>query len=157
MITQEQARKFLRYKLRKVKETDHGIVLIHDPLIPPGEWQVEPEIYFDESAQQQTQIVLPEQVSTNSASYQELASWTVTAGKSGKFKMASLFSDTPATGQFRLTINGKVIFADKKIQNILDLPFNIDMKAGQNIKLEGKSDGAITVIFDGLIQGVEFD
>lgn len=132
-------------------------MIVHDPQLPEGEYILEPEVKGKEKAQPYTEIIKPEQVSTNSSSYQELAKWQLSADKDGKLFEISLYSDTPATAQFRLTIKGTAIFADKKIQNILDIPFeDYGLTEKQTVLLEVKSDGSTTIKADGYIHGREY-
>lgn len=144
-------------KLKKVGEAEAFQLTQKDPILPNGRFVLIPE-YKEETAGavKSKLIIKPEQISTNAATYQEVASWVV-ATKKGYLDALAFDSDTPATAQYRLTVNNEVIFEDKKLQNILDndIPENYDLKKGDTILIEAKSDGATTITVDGMIQGRE--
>lgn len=158
----------LSLKLQKVSDNPKAVLiqglpedlvqLIKDNhLLPPGEYSVvvETEEVEGSPSLKRTPIVKPDQTSTNSATYQSVASWTVATNKA-ILKALGFVNDTPATGNWKLTIKGTTIFTDKVQQN----GFNLDMgdyelKKGDKVEILGKSDGATTVVFDGLIHGEE--
>lgn len=145
-------------KLKKIEEAESfSIQGDGKPILPNGVFVLIPE--FEEEtlgAVKSKLIIKPEQISTNSATYQEVAKWTISTKKAYLDALA-FDSDTPATAQYRLTVNGVIIFADKKLQNILDIdiPENYDLRKANEILIEVKSDGATTIVVDGLIQGRE--
>lgn len=147
-----------RQVLKKVGEAEN-FQLIGDKLTFPNGQFILTYDFIEASAGKLKVSFIPtiEQVSTNSATYQEIAKYVVSSKKA--YLDALLFAaDIPGSGIWRLTIRGVVKFADKKFQNILnfDLPGDsIDLAEGDIVLIEGKSDGAITVLFDGVIQARE--
>jgi len=145
-------------KLKKVGEAESFQLKGEGkPILPNGQFVLVPE--FEEEtvgAIKSKLIIKPEQVSTNSATYQEIASWVVATIK-GYLDALGFDSDIPGTAQYRLTVNNEVIFEDKKLQNILDIdiPKDYDLRKGNTILIEAKSDGSTTILVDGLIQGRE--
>lgn len=142
-----------RIVLKKVGEAKSFMLTGKEPILPNGKFVLTYD--FKEETAGAIRISLEfdlEQVSTNSATYQELAKITIT-GKKAYLDEISFYSDTPATAQFRLTIRRDEKFAGKKIQTILDIDGKeTDLKKGDIVLLEVKSDGATTIIADGLIQ-----
>ncbi len=95
-------------------------------------------------------------VTDTSQTYQTLASWTVTALKSGKLKMLELAASDYTLALFQVTVGGVVKQTD------LELPqawngFYADTKleAGTVVLLEGKSSDGTSVDLWGIIEGTE--
>lgn len=140
--------------LKKVEESEKFIFL--GTIWPQGEYVLMPSIKEEVVGEISIDLILkPEQVSTSSNTYQEVAKWIVSKNK-GYLDALCFYSDTPAIAQWELKIKGDTIFTNKKIQTALsvDIP-DIDLKEGDVIIINVKSDGATTIVGDGLIQGRE--
>lgn len=147
--------------LKRVGDADtFQMVGDNKPIAPPGKFvisypYIEGNVGIAAGGIGVLPIIKPEQVSTNSGSFQELVKWVV--GRStGFLDSIAFFSNTPLVAIYQLTIKKNVIFTGKKIQQILSLDLlAYDLKEGDVILLEVKSDGATTILSDGLIQGRE--
>lgn len=147
--------------LKRVGDADtFQLVGSEEPIDPPGKFvisypYIEGNVGKTGGGIGVLPIIKPEQVSTNSGSFQELVKWVV--GRSqGFLDSIAFFSNNPPKAIYQLTIKKKIIFTGKKIQQILSLDMlAYDLKEGDIILLEVKSDGATTILIDGLIQGRE--
>ncbi len=95
-------------------------------------------------------------VTTSSASYQTLASWTVSAAKIGKLIALELAASDYTKAQFRITIGGVVKEADW----VLPAPWSgifgeTRLDTAIVVLLEGKSDGTNSIDLWGVIEGKE--
>jgi hypothetical protein len=142
-----------RTVLKKVGEASSFILSKGGPILPNGKFVLTYDFKEGTAGQLSLSLTIDlEQVSTNSATYQELAKVTIT-GVQAYLDEISMYSDTPDTAQFRLTIRRNQKFADKKIQTILVIDGKgTDLKKGDIVLLEVKSDGATTIVADGFIQ-----
>lgn len=95
--------------------------------------------------------------STTSADFQEVVNWTIPADRIGQLDEVSMTSDTPATALWRLTIAGIVQWSDVLIQDPLNIKFpaNNELEGDDEVLLEVRSDGAIAIVADGSISGIE--
>ena len=93
-------------------------------------------------------------LTTSSASYGTVVSYTVPANNAAVLKGLEIICSNYTLGQFRVTIAGVVKFTDKYLQ----APFNpafpdVNLKAGDVVLIEAKSDGATSINVDGAIEG----
>jgi len=90
------------------------------------------------------------------AAWQEVAKWTVTAGKTGELKEVSMITDDYENTVWKLTVGAIEVFTDLTIQSALTLPF-FDLKIAPLtvVTLSCHSDGVINIVADGSIIGKE--
>ena len=127
------------------------------PLLPNGKFVLKPAVKLKEAAGKIKikLIAKPEQISTNSGTYQEVATWTCEKDE-GHLDALLFSSDTPATAQWKLVAQGETKFTDKKQQNNLNLDIpGIELRRGDVVTIYVKSDGATTIVADAAIQGRE--
>lgn len=144
--------------LKKVGEAE-SFQLVGDQIIKPNGKFVLTYEFKESSAGQLSVDFKPtlDQVITNSNVYQEIAKYVV-GSKRAYLDALILASDTPLIALWRLTIKKVIKYADKKFMNILnfDIPGDtIDLAEGDVVLIEGRSDGATNITFDGVIQARE--
>jgi len=90
------------------------------------------------------------------ATYQTVVSYTVPTDKSFVLSGIEVACSDYTKGVFRLTIAGDVKFTEQSLQTTFNpiLP-DVNLKAGDIILLEAKSDGATSIDVDGSIEGKE--
>ena len=94
--------------------------------------------------------------SGNAAAYQEVAKWTVTAGRVGELKEVSMITDNYVKTTWKLVIGATTVFNDVVIQSVLTLPlFDLRLAAGTEVTLSCHSDGVTAIVADGSIIGKE--
>ena len=98
-------------------------------------------------------------LSTLSADYVTVASWTIPPGLVGQLREIAFTSDTPETAQWKLTIGNDTQWTDLVQLNPLSIPFADSNRLQENLEvlLEMKSDGAATIVSDASISGIERD
>ena len=88
------------------------------------------------------------------STYQTLASWTITSGKTGILKEVAFTVDS--TSLFQLDIDGTNLFTDFSPNADCSISFpNTQLSSGSIITLSVKSDGATTITVYGFISGGE--
>jgi hypothetical protein len=113
------------------------------------------EVVPPSSLTQEATLAL-DRLTTSSASYQTVISYTVPAGKVGILSGLEIAASNYTLAQFQVTIAGEVKFTDKYFQT----PFNptfpeVNLAAGDVVLIEAKSDGATSITVDGAIEGKE--
>lgn len=96
--------------------------------------------------------------SGNDTTYQDVASWSVTAGKRGILKEISVVSDNFDKTMFKLSVAGGDIWTDKQAQSALSIPFSgnlANLNGGEIVVLQAKSTDGTAITVDGLIVGEE--
>lgn len=92
----------------------------------------------------------------SSASYQTVVSYTVPADKAAQLSGLEIAASNYTLAQFRVTIAGEVKFTDKQLQTAFNPVFpDVELKAGDVVLIEAKSDGATSITVDGSIEGKE--
>ena len=92
----------------------------------------------------------------SSGSYQDLASWTITKGKTGILSKVEMACEAYSQGRFRLVISDKEMWADKELPDSLTLSFpDITIRGGTTVKIQGKSADASAFKMWGDITGKE--
>ena len=104
----------------------------------------------------QKAVLALDRLTTSSATYGTVVSYTVPASKVAELSGLELMASNYTLAQFRVTIAGEVKFTDKYLQ----APFNpvfpdVNLKAGDVVLIEAKSDGATSITVDGAIDGKE--
>lgn len=117
----------------------------------------EVDLLEDSTQQAGTPIVRANRLSTTSATYGTVVSWTVGAGVIGDLHEIALTVDNFIATQWRLTIAGVEQFADRVYSVAVGLPFRTNRNAAAAvILLEARSpDGATAIVADGTITGTE--
>ena len=106
------------------------------------------------SAASELAIVALDRLTTSSASYQTVVSYTVPASKTFLLAALEIACSDYTLGQFRVTIAGVVQFADEYLQTTFNPQFgNAHLAAGDVVLIEAKSDGATSIDVDGAIEG----
>lgn len=94
--------------------------------------------------------------SGSATTYQELARWTVTAGKLGELKEVSMVTDEWEKTRWKLVIGATTVFTDLALQAILTLPFfDLRLAAATAVTLSVKSSDGTAIVADGSITGKE--
>lgn len=74
------------------------------------------------------------------SSYQTLASWTVASGRIGILSKVEMAAENYTNARFRLNINGKEKWTDKRLPDSLTLSFpELTIAGGHSVTIEGKS------------------
>uniref|UniRef100_A0A6M3Y3H3 Uncharacterized protein n=1 Tax=viral metagenome TaxID=1070528 RepID=A0A6M3Y3H3_9ZZZZ len=95
-------------------------------------------------------IIKLKRLSTALTTYQEVVSWTVTAGKVGILGFIEMESDAYIKTMFQLTIGGTVYFTNMQIAASLSLEFpELHLQAGIEVLLEAKSTDGTSINVDG--------
>lgn len=106
------------------------------------------------SAARQLAIVALDRLTTSSASYQTVVSYTVPASKTLYLAALEIACSDYTKGQYRVTIAGVVQFTDKYLQTTFNPQFaGAELAAGDVVLIEAKSDGATSINVDGAIEG----
>ena len=106
------------------------------------------------SSSSELAIVALDRLTTSSASYANVVSYTVPAGKAFLLAALEIACSDYTLGQFRVTIAGVVQFADEYLQTTFNPQFgNAHLAAGDVVLIEAKSDGATSIDVDGAIEG----
>ena len=106
------------------------------------------------SAASELAIVALDRLTTSSASYQTVVSYTVPASKTFLLAALEIACSDYTLGQFRVTIAGVVQFADEYLQTTFNPQFGTaHLAAGDVVLIEAKSDGATSIDVDGAIEG----
>lgn len=101
-------------------------------------------------------IVALDRLTTSSATYQTVVSYTVPAAKAFVLSALELACSDYTKGQFRVTIAGEVKFTDEKLQTTFNPTFpDVNLQAGDVVLIEAKSDGSTSIDVDGAIEGKE--
>ena len=109
-----------------------------------------------DSRQANTPIARADRLSTTSATYGTVVSWTVTALLEGNLTEVAFTVDNFVATEWRLTIGGVVQFTDQVFSVPVALPFDGLLASGTVVLLEGRSpDGATAIVADGTITGTE--
>ncbi len=110
-----------------------------------------------DSRQENTPIARSDRLSTTSATYGTVVSWTVAASTEGNLTEVALTVDNFGATQWRLSIGGVVQFTDRLYSVPVALPWGGNvMAAGTIVLLEARSpDGATAIVADGTITGTE--
>ena len=91
-----------------------------------------------------------------STSYQIIAQWSVTAGKTGKLIEVSMMTNNYAKTLWQLVVGNYIIMTNEYIQTPLTLPFDdLLMLQGWAVTLQCKSSDGTAIIADGSISGKE--
>lgn len=99
--------------------------------------------------------IAPVSVIVGTAAYQDIAKWTVTKGRIGTLAKVEMACEDYAVSRLRLVVNDVQVWTDMQLPDSLTLSFpNIMMRAGKTTLLQGKTDGAPTLIW-GDITGKE--
>lgn len=108
------------------------------------------------SAVTEKAILYLARLTTSSATYAEVISFTVPADRTFVLSALEIASSNYAKGQFRVTIAGEQKFADRYLQTTFNPTFaNVNLAAGQQVLIEAKSDGSTSINVDGAIEGKE--
>jgi len=92
---------------------------------------------------------------SDTISYHELASWTVSANKVGELKELSITSDTLDGTYFKIEV-GSLTVTNLKIGAPLTMPFkDLRLAAAVTIRLSAKSSAGAAIVADGSITGKE--
>jgi len=85
-------------------------------------------------------------VSTSSATYQTVKSWTVTSGKMGILRAVEMACDNYSVAVWRLTVAGTTVFEDITLPESFTKGFP-DLKLAETMQvlLEVKSNGTTTI------------
>jgi hypothetical protein len=95
-------------------------------------------------------------VTTTSTTYQTIASWTVTATKSGILRCLELAASDYDHALFQITINSVVLVTDWALPSAWNGYFaDCRLEAEVVVLLEGKSDDGTSVDLWGAIEGKE--
>jgi hypothetical protein len=144
-------------KLVKPLVLGSGIQII-PPSVPDGVYSISPNEPIS---------TIPVCVWTPPAAFvlatdQVIATLTPAAGKVIYISAISMTSNKPATAQWTLVIKGQTMFTTQKIQTVLNLDWpgenngrGIKLNAGESAIIYCRSDGATSVLADGLIVGVQ--
>ena len=96
-------------------------------------------------------------LTTAATAYATVASWTVTANRTGHLREVSLDSDNFAKTNWRLTIAGVQQFTDQVFRSALSLPFGENqIPAGAVVTLAAASTDGTSVVTYGSIAGSEW-
>lgn len=99
-------------------------------------------------------IVALDRLTTSSATYATVVSYTVPAAKAFLLAALEIACSDYTKGLFRVTIAGVVQFADEKLQTTFNPQFQgAHLAAGNVVLIEAKSDGATSIDVDGAIEG----
>ena len=99
-------------------------------------------------------IVALDRLTTSSATYATVVSYTVPAAKTFILAALELACSDYTKGQFRVTIAGVVQFVDEYLQTTFNPQFgDAQLKAGDVVLIEAKSDGSTSIDVDGAIEG----
>lgn len=94
--------------------------------------------------------------SGKAATYQQVAKWTVTAGRVGELKEVSMVTDDYANTTWKLVVGATTVFTNVKIQAPLTIPFfDLRLAAGAAVTLSCHSDGVTDIVADGSIVAKE--
>ena len=95
-------------------------------------------------------------LTTTSTSYQDVASWTVAAGKVGELKEILVLSSNYAKTLCKVTVGAVVYATDWAPQSALPLIFeDLRLAAAMEVLVEGKSSDGTSVVIDAAIVGKE--
>lgn len=104
----------------------------------------------------QEAVLALDRLTTSSAVYATVVSYTVPAAKAAELSALEIAASDYTLAQFRVTIAGEVKFTDKKVQTTFNPTFpEVNLKAGDVVLIEAKSDGATSITVDGAIEGKE--
>ena len=83
-------------------------------------------------------------IKDSTSEYQALASWTVSAQRTGKLSKVECACDDYTKGRFKLVINNEVKWIDKELPSSLTMDFlGADIRGGKTVAIYGKSsDGS---------------
>lgn len=85
-------------------------------------------------------------LSTSSASYQTVTSWTVAAGKGGVLSGIEIACDNYTIATWKLVVAGVTVFIGITIPSRLTKPFpNLLLAAGDVVIISVHSDGVVTI------------
>ena len=108
------------------------------------------------SALTQLTVLALDRLTTSSAVYATVVSYTVLVGKAALLSGLEIACSDYTKGQFRVTIAGEVKFTDKYLQTTFNPTFpDVNLKAGDVVLIEAKSDGSTSINVDGAIEGKE--
>ena len=95
-------------------------------------------------------------LTTTAQTYQTLATWTVSSGKSGILRSVELASDNYPKTRFQITLAGSVVVTDWELPAAWSGYFaESRLEAGKVVKLEGKSSDGTSISLWGAIEGKE--
>lgn len=130
------------------KDAPDGVKLISTTLV------VDAEPVLEQPANETPISETEGKVTDSSESYQTLATWTVSTGKSGVLYGVEMDSDNFAKTHFQLTIGGTVKWTNLELQRPLNIHFAAARLAeAATVLLEGKSNDGTSVNIWGHIEG----
>ncbi len=89
-------------------------------------------------------------------SYQTVASWTVTASKTGRLKEISLRSNNYAKTNIEIVIGSTTFCTNKQISGALTLPFSdVALAAAAVVTVKAKSTDGTSITVDATVVGIE--
>ena len=93
---------------------------------------------------------------SDTASYHDVASWTVSTGKIGDLREVALYSDNLAKTLWRLSIADAEQWTAKTFGGALTIPFHGNqLGEAAVVVLQAKSSDGTAIVADGAISGVE--
>ncbi len=94
--------------------------------------------------------------SGSATTYQTVASWTVTTGKTGVLKEIILLSDDYDHTVFQITVGSITFSTAWTVQGAIPLIFDdLRLAAGSIVKVEAKSDDGTAIVVDAVITAKE--
>lgn len=109
-----------------------------------------------ETAATETAITALGRYSGTATTYQTVASWTVTAGKSGALRELAMESSSYTKTYFKVTIASVTQFEDKVVQAPFALAYpEVKLEAGAVVTVQAKSTDGTSITVDALITGKE--
>lgn len=103
-----------------------------------------------------TPVPTASDISTSSATYQQVAEYQVTANMVGRVIEISFETDSPSVALWNVLIGGTPVVADLKTDNPLTFNFkDSELPSGTAVTIQVKSDGSTTIHAAGAISAEE--
>lgn len=101
-------------------------------------------------------IVVLDRLTTSLNAYQTVVEYVVPYAKTFVLSALEIACSDYTAAQFRVSIAGVTQFTDEKLQTTFNPTFaNVNLKAGDIVKVEAQSDGSTSIDVDGAIEGKE--